>query len=304
MAYDGKGKCLDLTSKVNEGKLTWKAPAGEWQLIALFEGKTLQKVKRAAPGGEGYVMDHLNPKAVKNYFAKFDQAFKKSQTDWPRSFFNDSYEVYGADWTPGLLEEFAKRRGYRLEEHFPEFLDETRPETSRRILSDYRETVSEMLIDNFTTQWTKWAHGHGSTTRNQAHGSPANLIDTYASVDIPECEGFGLTDFHIKGLRRDSLTRPQFFRHFHAEVCFIGCTYLRKALYFFGNFHVAYRPLPHFPVTMQTRHGPDVRIWRKPHVLSRHAILASRSNMARMAVLCHCQYVAHQFHLARCTGIL
>lgn len=67
-----------------------------------------------------------------------------------------------------------------------------------------------MLIDNFTTQWTKWAHGHGSTTRNQAHGSPANLIDTYASVDIPECEGFGLTDFHIKGLRRDSLTRPNF----------------------------------------------------------------------------------------------
>lgn len=65
MAYDGKGKCLDLTSKVNEGKLIWKAPAGEWQLIALFEGKTLQKVKRAAPGGEGYVMDHLNPKAVK-----------------------------------------------------------------------------------------------------------------------------------------------------------------------------------------------------------------------------------------------
>ena len=111
MAYDGKGKCLDLTSKVNEGKLIWKAPAGEWQLVALFEGKTLQKVKRAAPGGEGYVMDHLNPKAVKNYFAKFDQAFKKSQTDWPRSFFNDSYEVYGADWTPGLLEEFAQLLG-------------------------------------------------------------------------------------------------------------------------------------------------------------------------------------------------
>ena len=51
---------------------------------------------------------------------------------------------------------------------------------------------------------------HGSTTRNQAHGSPANLIDTYASVGIPECEGFGLTDFHIRGLRRDSLTRPNF----------------------------------------------------------------------------------------------
>lgn len=210
MAYDGKGKCLNLTSKVTDGKLKWEAPEGEWRLIALFVGKTLQKVKRAAPGGEGYVMDHLNPKAVKDYFTKFDRAFKDSQTAYPRSFFNDSYEVYGADWTPGLLEEFEKRRGYKLEEHFPEFLDTERPETTRRILSDYRETVSDMLIENFTHQWTAWAHSHGSTTRNQAHGSPANLIDTYAAVDIPECEGFGLTDFHIKGLRQDSLTRPNF----------------------------------------------------------------------------------------------
>ncbi len=210
MAYAEDGTCLNLTSKVKNGKLEWNAPKGKWKLIALFVGKTLQKVKRAAPGGEGYVMDHMNPEAVKGYFTKFDRAFKQNKATYPRTFFNDSYEVYKADWTPHLLEEFERRRGYKLEEHFPEFLDASRPEATRRIVSDYRETVSEMLIDNFTTQWTKWAHKHGSTTRNQAHGSPANLIDTYASVDIPECEGFGLTDFHIKGLRKDSLTRPNF----------------------------------------------------------------------------------------------
>lgn len=27
-------------------------------------------------------------------------------------------------------------------------------------------------------------------------------------MDIPECEGFGLSDFGIRGLRKDSLTRP------------------------------------------------------------------------------------------------
>lgn len=210
MAYSTDGTCLNLTAKVKNGKLKWSAPKGEWKLIALFIGKTFQKVKRAAPGGEGYVMDHMNPEAVKGYFTKFDQAFQQNKATYPRTFFNDSYEVYKADWTPHLLEEFERRRGYKLEEHFPEFLDTTRTEATRRIVSDYRETVSEMLIDNFTTQWTKWAHKHGSTTRNQAHGSPANLIDTYASVDIPECEGFGLTDFHIKGLRKDSLTRPNF----------------------------------------------------------------------------------------------
>lgn len=210
MAYSTDGICLNLTAKVKNGKLKWSAPKGEWKLIALFIGKTFQKVKRAAPGGEGYVMDHMNPGAVKGYFTKFDHAFQQNKVTYPRTFFNDSYEVYKADWTPHLLEEFERRRGYKLEEHFPEFLDTTRTEATRRIVSDYRETVSEMLIDNFTTQWTKWAHKHGSTTRNQAHGSPANLIDTYASVDIPECEGFGLTDFHIKGLRKDSLTRPNF----------------------------------------------------------------------------------------------
>ncbi|MBF4212310.1 glycosyl hydrolase family 2, partial [Pseudomonas donghuensis] len=51
----------------------------------------------------------------------------------------------------------------------------------------------------------------GALVRNQAHGSPANLLDLYATVDIPEIEGFGLSDFGIKGLRRDpDFTRPNF----------------------------------------------------------------------------------------------
>ena len=71
------------------------------------------------------------------------------------------------------------------------------------ILSDYRETLGDLILENFTQQWTDWAHSHGSITRNQAHGSPANLIDCYAAVDIPEIEGFGLSEFGIKGLRKD-----------------------------------------------------------------------------------------------------
>ena len=89
--------------------------------MVLYIGKTLQKVKRAAPGGEGYVMDHLNKQAVDRYFAHFEKAFKENKTHYPHTFFNDSYEVYGADWAPDLLEQFAKRRGYKLEEHFLEF---------------------------------------------------------------------------------------------------------------------------------------------------------------------------------------
>ena len=209
MAYRD-GKVLDLTSKVTDGKLDWKAPeGGPWQLVALFIGNTFHPVKRAAPGGEGYELDHLNPEAVKHYLDRFDKAFEESGAPFPDTFFNDSYEVYDAGWTPGLLEEFRKRRGYRLEDHFLEFMDDSksRSETSSRVISDYRETLSDMLKENFTKQWCDWAHSHGCRTRNQAHGSPGNLIDLYGLVDIPECEGFGLSDFHIEGLRKDSLVR-------------------------------------------------------------------------------------------------
>ena len=204
MAYKSDGsQVTDITSKASGDQLSWDAPAGGWKIIVLHVGKTRQQVKRAAPGGEGYVMNHLDKGAVQRYLANFDKAFKDNGATYPHTFFNDSYEVYEADWTPDLLEQFRKLRGYKLEDHFPEFLDESRPETTARIVSDYRETISDLLINNFTRTWTAWAHSHGSITRNQAHGSPANLIDTYAAVDIPECEGFGLSQFHIKGLRQD-----------------------------------------------------------------------------------------------------
>ena len=175
-------------------------------------GRTSQKVKRAAPGGEGFVIDHFDRDAVRSYLATFSTAFTTHRTPAPHTFFNDSYEVYGADWTPSLLKEFVQRRGYRLEDHFPDFLlsdslcavvSDSVADTHRRLLSDYRETLGELLLENFTEQWTEWAHSQGAITRNQAHGSPANLIDIYAAVDIPECEGFGLSDFGIKGLRTD-----------------------------------------------------------------------------------------------------
>ena len=50
-----ENKVLNLTAKVDTaGNINWKVPKGEWTIIAVFNGKTFQKVKRAAPGGEGY----------------------------------------------------------------------------------------------------------------------------------------------------------------------------------------------------------------------------------------------------------
>lgn len=205
MAYGDDG-VIELTDKTDaNGILKWdKAPKKKtYRIFAIYCSRTRQQVKRAAPGGEGYVIDHFDKNAVAHYLQRFEDAFSRTGTPYPHSFFNDSYEVYKANWTPNLFVEFEKRRGYKLEEHLPELLGDVE-DKGNQVLVDYRETLSDLLLENFTEQWTAWAHKHGVKTRNQAHGSPANLIDVYSAVDIPEIEGFGLSDFGIKGLRTDS----------------------------------------------------------------------------------------------------
>ena len=186
VAYNKEGKMVDLNAKEAV------------KAIAVYIKYGVMKVKRAAPGGEGLVIDHFDRKAVANYLRHIEQAFERTHTPYPHTFFNDSYEVAEATWTPTLFQEFQQRRGYQLEEHLPELIS-----GDVKVVSDYRETLGDLLLENFTQQWTAWAHSHGAITRNQAHGSPANLIDCYAAVDIPEIEGFGLSDFGIKGLRTD-----------------------------------------------------------------------------------------------------
>ncbi|HEX6226517.1 MAG TPA: glycosyl hydrolase, partial [Chryseolinea sp.] len=194
MAYGENGKTLELTSKVDkDGTLQWTAPGGDWKLYAVFAGWHGKMVERAGPGGEGNVIDHFSAQALKNYLKYFDNAFKGQDLRSLRAFFNDSYEVDDArgvaDFTPTLFEEFKKRRGYELKEHLPALFGEDTEDNNTRVLCDYRETISEMITDNFTKQWKAWAHSKDAVVRNQAHGSPANILDLYATVDIPEIEG-------------------------------------------------------------------------------------------------------------------
>ena len=83
-------------------------------------------------------------------------------------------------------------------------MSEEKTEAVGRLKTDYRETMSDLMLQNFTLNFTKWAHSKNAKNTNQAHGSPGNLLDLYAAVDIPECETFGSSKFDVKGLRRDS----------------------------------------------------------------------------------------------------
>lgn len=200
VAYSDKGKVLNLTDRVDSrGTLDWRAPEGQWTLYAVFQGWHGKMVERAAPGGEGYVIDHFSKPALQNYLERFDRAFGKHTVDGVRAFFNDSYEVDDASgeagWTPDFFKTFEKRQGYDLREHLPALFGDASKEENIRVLSDYRATISDLLLERFTQPWQKWAQSKNTVVRNQAHGSPANIIDLYAASDIPETEGTDILRF-------------------------------------------------------------------------------------------------------------
>jgi hypothetical protein len=211
MAYSDAGQTLDLTNKVDSsGNLNWTAPTGIWTLYAVFQGWHGKMVERAGPGGEGYVIDHFSGKAINDYLNHFDDAFKGYDVSYLRGYFNDSYEVDDARgqscWTPDFFDEFKTRRGYDLRLNLPALFQKDNPEKNLRVLCDYRQTISDLILDKFTTGWTDWAHKQGKITRDQAHGSPGNILDLYAATDIPETEGtdilrmkFGTSAANVSG---------------------------------------------------------------------------------------------------------
>lgn len=210
MAYSDQGEILNLTDKVKDRKLDWVAPAGSWALYAVFQGWHGKMVEGAAPGGEGMVIDHFSSEALKRYLSRFDQAFAGHNLGNLRALFNDSYEVDDAEgqsnWTPKFFDEFSERRGYDLREELPALFGKDTAEKNSRVLTDYRETISDLLLERFTIPWREWAASRGALVRNQAHGSPANILDLYAASDIPETEGqeilrmkFATSAAHVTG---------------------------------------------------------------------------------------------------------
>lgn len=194
VAYSDSGQAVILTGLVTpQRELEWTAPPGNWTIYALFQGWHGKQVERAGPGGEGDVIDHFSGQAINRYLKHFDTVSQGHDLKYLRGYFNDSYEVDDAsgqaDWTNDLFYEFNIRRGYDLAEQLPALFQKDDTDKNARVLSDYRQTISDLLLEKFTSGWTSWAHRQGKTTRNQAHGSPGNILDLYAASDIPETEG-------------------------------------------------------------------------------------------------------------------
>jgi hypothetical protein len=191
VVFSPGGKVHDLTTLVgNPTKdFDWSPTLGD-KIYLISQKPSGQKVKRPGPGGEGWMLNLIYPPAMDDFLKPYTAAFVAYAGPKPRAQYHDSYE-YRSDWSPTFFADFEKRRGYKLQTQLPALFSKEDNDHANRVKCDYRQTVSELIADSLT-KWVNWSHEHGFVTRDQAHGSPGNWLDLYATADIPETEMFHL----------------------------------------------------------------------------------------------------------------
>lgn len=188
VAHSSKGDVVELTDRLEDHRLVWQVPPGTWRIDTAGYRWSGDRVKRPGPGGEGLNINPFWRKSVDDFLTRFAESL--AGLDGIRAQFHDSFE-YEGDWQPEFFDEFAKRRGYRLQEHLAELAGDGDAERVGRVKADYRQTLEDLVREHLIGAWVEWSHAHGMLARNQSHGSPANWLDIYAACDIPEIESFG-----------------------------------------------------------------------------------------------------------------
>lgn len=166
------------------------APAGEPRVAVFYVAShTGQQVKRPSLGAEGFVLDHLNRRAIDNHLRVVGEPLLKAFGDKPPyAVFSDSLEVYNTDWTEDFLAEFQRRRGYDLKPHLPVIFTGQGPDAAA-LRHDWALTQTELVNERYLTPLDDWARKHGTQFRSQTYGEPVVTMSSNRLVALPEGEG-------------------------------------------------------------------------------------------------------------------
>ena len=189
---------VDLSAKMDaSGKLAWDAPAGKW-LVMRFGHTTTGKDNHPAPeSGRGLECDKFSREAAAVHYnglmAKViaDNKPLSGEGKVLVSTHIDSWEVGSQNWTPKMREEFKNRRGYDLLPFLPAFTGRVigSAEVTERFLWDLRQTVSDLIVENYAGEFRRLAHQDGLRLSIEAYdGAPVDEMTYGGQADEPMAE--------------------------------------------------------------------------------------------------------------------
>ncbi len=183
-----KEEVLDLSSLLAEdGSIKWDPPAGNW-IIYRFgyrpTGRNLAGV---------YYIDHLSSEVFEKHWENTVGLLLSEMSPEERLAFKyvecDSWEAGNPNWTKKFAEEFQQRRGYDLLPYLPVLAGRVlnSEEESKRIRTDYRLTISDLIADNHYGKQREMAHASGLLSYAEAagpHQFQADVIKCVGRCDV------------------------------------------------------------------------------------------------------------------------
>lgn len=195
-AVVARAQILELSSCLaSDGQFRWDVPKGTWTILRLGHTPTGADNHPAPEPGRGLESDKLSREATdamfKGLMANLIQDSLPLAGNTLVSTHIDSWETGSQNWTPRFREEFRALRGYDLIPFLPVVtgrIVESR-EVSERFLWDLRQTVSELLVQNYAGEFRRLAHEHGLRLSIEAYdGTPCDDLTYAGQADEPMAE--------------------------------------------------------------------------------------------------------------------
>jgi hypothetical protein len=177
----GSAQVVDLTAKVAaDGTLDWKAPAlpkGQmWRVIRLGHS-LLGTTNHPAPAeATGLEVDKFDADAVGRYMDHYLAMYKDAAgadmfgAKGLRAILTDSIEVGAANWTPKMLDQFKRLRGYDARPFLPTLtgtLVGSRADADK-FLYDWRRTLADLMASEHYGTVAAKAHAAGLKVYGEA----------------------------------------------------------------------------------------------------------------------------------------
>lgn len=188
-----------------------QASVQNYLLYALVRCTSFASVINGAPGASGPIVDHMNEAAVKRFLLHMSDRLERRlgpMKNWLRTYFVDSMELEGANWTSDMAAEFRRRRGYDLMDWLPftmfkvgrlgdvvsyEYGAKMSPEFRKQVEQvryDFELTKAELLHERYTKTFLEWCERQGVQSRAQAYGRGFFPLESSLGYDIPEGESW------------------------------------------------------------------------------------------------------------------
>jgi hypothetical protein len=187
-----RSSIVDLNSMLKpDGSLSWDAPQGSWTILRIGYTPTGVTNHPAPPEATGLECDKLSKAGLdaswngmmQPLIDKLGPLSGKVLVDC----LIDSYETGGQNWTPGMIEEFKKHRGYDPTPYLPTLTGRVvdSEEVSERFLWDWRRTISDLFAENYFDYFAELCHKHGLKSLVEPYTGPFESLACGRAADVP-----------------------------------------------------------------------------------------------------------------------